>query len=229
MNSAIETVSAPEAASTSGGPSAVSSAIASATVEDEITITGRKPYIRRDGHVGPISQLKLRPLEEREWAASLATTLSGADAIIEIKNRLGIDLKWETAYKRFIHWQQQQDRLEDYAESLQQRHDFAETAGPATSEANRDANAALLMDEAARKSDGDTFAKLARISLSESRLTLNARKVDLLRKRIDLDRKWLAWAIKKERGAVVAARPPEKPKMTADERQARIRQILGVD
>jgi len=41
---------------------------------------------------------------------TLATTRSGADAIIEIKNRLGIDLKWETAYARFIHWQQQQHR-----------------------------------------------------------------------------------------------------------------------
>jgi len=96
MNSAIETVSTPEAVSASAGSSTVSSPIASATAEDERnqTVTGRKPYIRRDGHVGPISQLKLRPLEDREWAASLATTLSGADAIIEIKNRLGIDLKW---------------------------------------------------------------------------------------------------------------------------------------
>jgi hypothetical protein len=68
MNGAIETVSAPEALSASGRPSAVSTAIASATVEDEITVTMRKPYIRRDGHAGPISQLKLRPLEDREWA-----------------------------------------------------------------------------------------------------------------------------------------------------------------
>ena len=229
MNSAIETVSTPEAVSASASPTTVSSAIASSAVEDETTVTGRKPYIRRDGHVGPISQLKLRPLEDREWAASLATTRAAKDAIIEIRNRLGIDLKWETAYARFIHWQQQQHRLEDYAESLQQRHDFAELANPAASEADRLDNTALLMDEAVRKSDGDTFAKLARISLSESRLALNARRVDLARQRIDLDRKWLAWAIKKERGAVVAARPPQKPTMTADEKQARIRQILGVD
>jgi len=96
MNSSFETVGTPEAVTTSEGSTVVSTAMPSAMVEDERnqTVTGRNPYIRRDGHVGPISQLKLRPLEERDWAASLETTLSGADAIIEIKNRLGIDLKW---------------------------------------------------------------------------------------------------------------------------------------
>jgi hypothetical protein len=148
---------------------------------------------------------------------------------MEIKNRLGIDLKWETACARFMRWQQQQDRLEDYAESLQQRYDFVEFGGPASPEANRHANAGLLMDEAVRNGDADAFAKLARISLSESRLALNARKVDQLQQRIGLDDKRLTWEIRKHQRATAAARPPKKPKMTAEEKQKRIRQILGVD
>jgi hypothetical protein len=71
MDSAAEIVSMSEAVSASARHSAVSSAIASATAEDEITVAVRKPYIRRDGHVGPISRLKLRPLEDREWAIPL--------------------------------------------------------------------------------------------------------------------------------------------------------------
>jgi hypothetical protein len=92
MNSAIETVSTPEAVSASAG-----SAIASATVENEINVTGRKPYIRRDGHVGPISQLKLRPLEEKDWAVVVAArlpkkpTMTADEKQARIRKILGVD------------------------------------------------------------------------------------------------------------------------------------------
>jgi len=85
------------------------------------------------------------------------------------------------------------------------------------------------MDEAVRNGDGKTFVSVARVSISEGRLALHAEKVDLVRQRIDLDRKRLAWEINKHRRSVTAAKPPEKPKMTAEEKQRRIRQILGVE
>jgi hypothetical protein len=195
----------------------------------EPTIHSRKPYVRIDGQVGPASELKLRPWEDREWALSLAATHSIKDAILEIKNRLGIDLKWEICYRRFCRWQQQQHRLEDYVESLQQRGEFGELADSAASEPHRHGHAALLMDEAVSAGDAKTFVGVARVSISESRLALHAGKIDVERQRLHLERRRLDWEIKKHRDATRAARPPKRRMMTAEERQARIRQILGTD
>jgi hypothetical protein len=88
----------------------------------------RKPQIGAGGARTPITELKLRSLDDREWALRLTNTHSREDAIIEIKNRLGINLKWETTYSRFIRWQEQEHRLQDYLESIQQRRELGNVA-----------------------------------------------------------------------------------------------------
>jgi hypothetical protein len=188
----------------------------------------RKPYVRSDGNVGPLSQLKLRPLEDREWALSLSTTHSSKDAITEIKNRLGLDLKWEMSYSRFIQWQQQQHRLEDYFDSIRQRRESGELGKAGAVEADRHDHATLLMDEAARSGDGKTFIGVARVSLSESRLAQFARRIDLARQRVKLERKRLEWEIRKQKRAVAALKPPKCDCLTPEEKKAAVAQILGI-
>ncbi len=189
----------------------------------------RKPYVGPDGNIGPLSQLKLRPLEDREWALSLAGSLSSKDAILEIKNKLGIDLKWEMCFSRFVQWQQQQHRLEDYAESLRQRQEFGQLANSHAPASCRRSHAALLMEEAVRNRDGKTFIGVVRASLSEDRLEQYARKFDLMEQRLNLDRKRLDWEIKMCKNAVAAAKPPKRRRLSPDEKQTRIRQILGTE
>ncbi len=187
----------------------------------------RKPYVGPNGNLGPVTQLKLRPLEDREWAFSLTGTLTRKDAITEIKNRLGIDLKWEACFSRFIQWQEQQHRLEEYADSIQQRQEFGKLADSDSPESCRHGHAALMMDEAARNRDGKTFIGVARVSLSESRLAQYARKIDVAEQRVELDRKRLHWEIKKYRNAVAAAKPP-RSYYAAEERERAVNQILGI-
>jgi hypothetical protein len=188
----------------------------------------RKPYVGPVGNVGPVTQLKLRPLEDREWVLSLAASLSGKQAIIEIKNRLGIDLKWDMSYSRFIQWQEQQHRLEEYAESLQQRREFGELGDTDSPEASRNGHAALLMEEAVRHRDGKTFIGVARVSLIESRLAQYARKIDVAEQRLELDRKRLDWEIKKHKVATAVAKPPKRRRLTQKQTVRRVCQILGI-
>jgi hypothetical protein len=189
----------------------------------------RKPYVGPAGNVGPVTQLKLRSQEDREWALSLAGSLRRKDAIVEIKNRLGIDLKWEACYSRFVQWQEQQHRLENYADSVQQHREFGDTEDSASREARRQGHAALLMEEAVRKSDCKSFVGVARVSLSESRVALHSRKIDVAEKWLDLERRRLAWEIKKHKEAIAAAKPPKRRRLSPDERQKRIRQVLGTE
>jgi hypothetical protein len=118
----------------------------------------RKPQIGAGGARTPITELKLRSLDDREWALSLTNTHSREDAIIEIKNRLGIDLKWETTYSRFIRWQEQKHRLQDYLESIQQRRDLGNVAKTNPS-ASRSGYTAQLMDEAMMKRAKKTLSQ----------------------------------------------------------------------
>jgi hypothetical protein len=187
----------------------------------------RKPYVGPAGGVGPVSELKMRPVEDREWAFGLAGSLSCKDAITEIKNKLGIDLKWEMCYWRFFQWQEQQHRLEDYADSIRQRLESGTLGDSDSVESCRHGHAALLMEEAVRNRDGKTFIGVARVSLSESRLEQLARKIDVAERRVELDRRRLNWEIKKHKNAVANKEPPES-NLSPDEREAAVCQILGM-
>src|SRR5262249_38628679 len=130
------------------------------------------------------------------------------------KERTGIDLKWDANYSRFLKWQLQQDRLDDYLDSLQQ---FAQTCDLQTAQAARTAHAALLMCEAVRNNDSKAFVNVARVSLAESRLPQSPQKIALPRQRVELQSRRIDWEIKRQ--AVRDARPrnPYNPFLTKKE------------
>jgi hypothetical protein len=186
----------------------------------------RKPRIGPAGALTPITQLKLRSLDDREWAAGLANSLSRADAVAEIKNRLGIDLKWETAYSRFLQWQEQEHRLQEYLESIQQRQKSGQLRKSASTQECRASYTNQLMDEALRHNDTKTFIGAARVSIADTRVAQQIRKMDLASLRLKLDQQRLEWEIKKHKLSL-PPKPPRKRKMSAAEKRRRIRQILG--
>ncbi|MGP8235100.1 MAG: hypothetical protein ACLQVW_06805, partial [Limisphaerales bacterium] len=51
-----------------------------------------------------LTELKSRPQEEIDWACDLDSAMTRAQAIAQIKERLGIDLRWPTTYARFLQW-----------------------------------------------------------------------------------------------------------------------------
>jgi hypothetical protein len=55
------------------------------------------------GQPDPLTRLKARPKEDLDWACELDLTMTRAQAIAAIKNRLGIDLRWPTTYSLFSH------------------------------------------------------------------------------------------------------------------------------
>ena len=56
----------------------------------------------------PLTELKSRSKEEIDWACDLDSAMTRAQAIAQIKERLGIDLRWPTTYARFLQWRRQQ-------------------------------------------------------------------------------------------------------------------------
>jgi hypothetical protein len=82
------------------------------------------------------------------------------------------------------------------------------------------------MDEALRHNDAKTFIGAARVSIADTRVAQQIRKMDLAELRLKLDQKRMEWEIEKHKLSL-PPKPKRTRKLSPAEKRKRIRQILG--
>ncbi|MGP8236474.1 MAG: hypothetical protein ACLQVW_13810, partial [Limisphaerales bacterium] len=154
----------------------------------------------------PLAQLKSRYKEEIDWACDLDSAMTRAQAIAQIKERLGIDLRWPTTYARFLQWCHQQRRQSGLAARLGEFRQFeAQCDLPASLAAIEAAAAALFLEQSVLQQDAALFLSLLRLRLRERTLALQEKKLALEQDR--LHREAAAQAVR----APPPAEPPREP------------------
>ena len=136
----------------------------------------------------PLAQLKSRPKEEIDWACDLDCTITRAQAIARIKERLGIDLRWPTTYARFLQWRRQQRIQNGLAARLETFRQFEKQGDlPASLAALEATAAALFLEQAILQQDAALFLSLLRLRLRERTLALKEKKLALEQARLQLE------------------------------------------
>jgi len=231
----------------------------SQSLTQSITEPSRKTRVLPGGQIPPLTQLKLRSYEDRDWALHLGDFVCALEAIEEIKNKLAIDLKWQSSYTRFCQWQAQQERLEDLQDSLQDLEEIRLQGDPAaTIQSVRTLAMAVLLNEAYKDKRVDLFAALNRQLLAEQRLALEERKLNLREKaiadhvahnaqklelaqraqqednaialkKVQLVEQKLQLEVRKYDDAQKESRKPENQPLTEDEKCRRICAVFGME
>ena len=136
----------------------------------------------------PLAQLKSRSKEEIDWACDLDSTMTRAQAIARIKERLGIDLRWPTTYARFLQWRQQQRIQNGLAARLDKFRQFDKQCDlPASLAALESTAAALFLEQAVLQQDATLFLSLLRLRLRERTLALQEKKLALEQDRLQFE------------------------------------------
>ena len=152
----------------------------SATALAEAPSASGKPH--------PLAQLKSRSKEEIDWACDLDSAMTRTQAIAQIKERLGIDLRWPTTYARFLQWREQQRLQSGLAARLDKFRQFQEQCDlPASLAALEAAAAALFLEQAVHQQDAALFLALLRLRLRERTLALQEKKLALNQDRLHLE------------------------------------------
>jgi len=140
------------------------------------------------GKPPPLAQLKSRSQEEIDWACDLDSAMTRPQAIAQIKERLGIDLRWPTTYARFLQWRHQQRLHSGLAARLDKFRQFqAHCDLPASLAAIEAAAAALFLEQAVLQQDAALFLSLLRLRLRERTLALQEKKLALNQDRLQLE------------------------------------------
>ena len=136
----------------------------------------------------PLAQLKSRSKEEIDWACDLDSAMTRPQAIAQIKERLGIDLRWPTTYARFLQWRRQQRIQNGLAARLDKFRQFEkQTDLPASLAALEATAAALFLEQAILQQDAALFLSLLRLRLRERTLALQEKKLALEQDRRQLE------------------------------------------
>src|SRR3954462_5497368 len=85
----------------------------------------RKTRVEKDGAVPPLRQLKLQSEEIIEWAFGLREEFSIKEIREKIKERTGIELKWDSSYTAFCQWYQWQMEMNEATEMVEECVDWA--------------------------------------------------------------------------------------------------------
>jgi hypothetical protein len=140
------------------------------------------------GKPPPLAQLKSRSKEEIDWACNLDSAMTRAQAIVQIKERLGIDLRWPTTYSRFLQWRRQQRIQSGLAARLETFRQFDKKCDlPASLAALEATAAALFLEQAILQQDATLFLSLLRLRLRERTLALQEKKLALEQDRLQLE------------------------------------------
>jgi hypothetical protein len=114
--------------------------------------------------------------------------MTRVQAIAQIKERLGIDLRWPTTYARFLQWRQQQRIQNGLAARLDQFRQFEKQSDlPASLAAIEATAAALFLEQAILQQDAALFLSLLRLRLRERTLALQEKKHALEQARHQLE------------------------------------------
>ena len=154
----------------------------------------------------PLTRLKQSDPEDVRWAYELGQNSTAVQARAAIKEKLGIEIKWDSQYSVFRNWYWRREMVERHKELNDEatKEFISSTAGPAlraytlqrlhaTSDAMRDPKLAI---------------ELIKLEHKEEELVLLRRKVELMEK--------------------VAARKITKPKstLTEEDKYARLTNIV---
>jgi hypothetical protein len=135
----------------------------------------------------PLTELKSRSKEEIDWACGLDSAMTRAQAIAQIKERLGIDLRWPTTYARFLQWRHQQRIQSGLAARLETFRQFEKQSDlPASLAALEATAAALFLEQAILQQDAALFLSILRLRLRERTLALQEKKLALEQARLQL-------------------------------------------
>jgi len=150
-----------------------------ALAESEAPSASRKP--------NPLTELKSRSKEEIDWACGLDSAMTRVQAIAQIKERLGIDLRWPTSYARFLQWRQQQRIQNGLTARLETFRQFEKQSDLPASLAALEATAtALFLEQAVLQQDAVLFLSLLRLRLRQRTLALQEKKLSLDQARLQL-------------------------------------------
>jgi hypothetical protein len=173
----------------------------------------------------PLTQLKQRPLTDREWAYALQSKMSSEDARGEIREKLGISLGSDTSYSEFLSWHAAQLRLERNNNTIEQFEEFYRKKNPAASrEEIRDSGIAYFLAASIAEDDKAGFNAIANLDLREkegnTRAAFEEKKISIAERRVAV--------LEKKASQADQAKGVLEGNLTPEQKQARMREIFGI-